>query len=92
MADIHVVRPHALGREEARRRVDQVIGDLQQKYPFTTAWLDDDHLSLKAMGVDGEVEVRDDAIEVRITLGFMASMFKDTIESEIDAAFGRGLA
>ena len=92
MADIHVVRPHALGREEARRRVDRAIGDLQQKYPFSTAWLDDDHLSLKASGVDGEVAVGDETIEVTITLGFMASMFKDTIESEIDTAFGRGLA
>jgi putative polyhydroxyalkanoate system protein len=92
MADIHVVRPHALGREEARRRVDQVIEGLQHKYPLTTAWLDEDHLSLKAAGVDGEVAVTDDAIEVTITLGFMASMFKDTIEGEIASAFGRGLA
>jgi putative polyhydroxyalkanoate system protein len=85
------VRPHALGREEARRRVDKVIGDLQHKYPLTTAWLDDDHLSLKASGVDGEVAVKEDAIEVTMTLGFMASMFRDTIENEIDSAFGRGL-
>lgn len=92
MADIHVVRSHALGREEARRRVDRVIEELQQKFPFTTAWLDDGLLSLKASGVDGEVAVRDDAVEVTITLGFMAAMFKDTIEGTIHSAFGRGLA
>lgn len=92
MADIEIRRDHALGREEAKRRVDVMMERLGEKYPISVAWVEDDRLSLKSTGVDGEVSVSDTAVDVTITLGFMAKMMRGTIEGEVERALERGLA
>jgi putative polyhydroxyalkanoate system protein len=75
--------PHQLGRAEARRRIDQGMGQLSQQIGgaaqlTSQSWAGDRmSFSLSAMGqaISGVIDVADEAVRLEVLLpGFLAMM------------------
>lgn len=84
--------PHALGREEARRRMKARIGELPGYIPggvadVVSSWPADDRLALevKALGqsVSATAQVADDHIRVALVLPPMLGLFSAKITDAI---------
>ena len=84
--------PHALGREEARLRLQGKIGDIARHVPggaanVSTDWLDQDHLALavKAMGqtVTGTIEVEEQLMRITLKLPLMLSFLTGALTPTI---------
>jgi putative polyhydroxyalkanoate system protein len=91
---ITVSIPHALGRAEARRRIEDGFGDFSRHLgggagALTKSWTGDRlDFSLQAMGqaVTGFLDVADDVVKVEVVLpgflGMIASKVKGTLQKE----------
>jgi len=90
MAKISIVRPHTLGIAGARQAIERVGEDLAAKHQINHAW-HGDTLKVQRSGVDGSLEVLEDAVRIDLNLGFAASLFKGTIEQAIQAELDRQL-
>lgn len=91
MATIDITRRHHLGRERARKIVEQIAQDMVRKYGVHTHW-EDDALLVQRSGVEGRIEVGDDSVHMHAQLGMMAGMLKGTIEREVQQQFDRYFA
>lgn len=86
---IHVDLPHQLGREEAKRRIADNIGSLENHIPggtdrVDTRWEGDTlKLSIDAMGqsVDTDITVEDAVVRCQLVLPGMLGMFAGPIEA-----------
>lgn len=91
MAKIDIERPHHLGAPEARRVVEQVAADLQQKFGLANQWRDD-VLQFSGAGVNGAIVVSDQAVHVTAQLGLLLSPFRGKIEQDIRTQLDRHFA
>jgi putative polyhydroxyalkanoate system protein len=86
VADIHIVREHALGQAAARRlalRWAEVAGrklDMECRYQEGEGA---DLLRFKRPGARGELKVEAGRFELRAHLGLLLGMFRSRIEAEI---------
>ena len=91
MARISVERAHALGKEAAREKADQLAQKLSDQYGLEPQWAGDT-LNLKRSGVEGAVQVAEDSIKVDVELGLMMSAMSGMIKAEIEKALDKALA
>ena len=86
MADIHIVRKHALGLKEARkiayRWAEQAEENLQMQCTYEEGKTCDT-VGFKRSGADGTLAVTADKFEMNAKLGFLLGAFKGRIEAEI---------
>lgn len=86
MADIHIVREHALGLAKARKIAfkwaEQVEADFGMACSYTESKTRDE-VTFTRSGVSGHLLVTKDQFELRAQLGFLVGAFKHRIEAEI---------
>ena len=86
MADIRIVRKHALGLKEARkvayRWAEQAEENLQMQCTYEEGKTGDT-VAFKRSGADGTLAVTADQFELHAKLGFLLGAFKGRIEAEI---------
>jgi putative polyhydroxyalkanoate system protein len=82
MANIRIKQAHQLGKDDARRRVDDIAEDLKQKLHVVYQW-QGDKLVFKRTGAQGAIELGDDFVEVKVKLGMLVAPMKDKIEAQI---------
>lgn len=86
MADLHIMRKHALGLIEARRIAfnwaEQVERDLGMDCTYEEG-RSTDKVCFSRSGVQGELRVTKDKFELDARLGFLVGAFKGRIEAEI---------
>jgi len=87
MATIDISRPHALTKEEAKNRAEELAKSMQEKLGIVWSWVGD-AIEFKApsgaaKGAEGKVRVSDRDVRVEVDLPFMLKMMKGTIESRI---------
>ncbi|HWL85405.1 MAG TPA: polyhydroxyalkanoic acid system family protein [Polyangiaceae bacterium] len=87
MATIDIARPHALTKEEAKKRAEELAKGMQEKLGIVWSWVGD-AIEFKApsgaaKGAQGEVRVTDRDVRVQVDLPFMLKMMKGTIEAKI---------
>nr|WHW29494.1 putative polyhydroxyalkanoic acid system family protein [uncultured bacterium] len=86
MADLHIVRPHALGLKEARKIAfdwaEQVERDLGMDCTYEEG-RSADKVCFSRSGVQGQLQVTKDKFELDAKLGFLVGAFKGRIEAEI---------
>jgi putative polyhydroxyalkanoate system protein len=91
MAVIDIRREHALGIDDARTAARRVAVDLEQGYGMTCSW-DGDLLRFSRPGVEGELSVLPDRIEMQARLGILLAGFRGRIEAQLlknfDTYFG----
>lgn len=91
MANIDIIRRHALDPQRARAIVDDLVSDLSARLALSGSW-DGDRFLFRRNGVEGEIAIETDAIRVRARLGMVYAMLKGTIEDEIHRQLDRHFA
>jgi Putative polyhydroxyalkanoic acid system protein (PHA_gran_rgn) len=91
---VTVTIPHALGKDEARRRIDEGFGRLRQQITsglgamlsFNERW-EGDRLHFEGGGLGqkltGRLEVRADAVEIQLDLPEMLAAIADKIMGKL---------
>jgi putative polyhydroxyalkanoate system protein len=87
MATIDVRRSHALSKDEAKRRAEDLAKSMQQKLDLDWRW-EGDRIVFEAprgaaKGTKGTVDVTDQDVHVQIDLPFMMRVLKGTVESKV---------
>lgn len=88
---MRIRRSHNLGMEEARNRADRIAADLKQQFSMRSAWRGD-ALEVSGNGVNGELLVAEDSIELNVRLGFALKLMEGPIRSAIEATIDEELA
>ncbi|MGH7295721.1 MAG: polyhydroxyalkanoic acid system family protein [Polyangiaceae bacterium] len=88
MSTIDVRRGHALPKEEARKRAEQLATNMQQRFELDWKW-DGDRIVFDAprgaaKGTKGSVVVGDTEVRVQIDLPFLLRMLKGTVETKVN--------
>lgn len=86
MAEIHIVREHALGLEQARRLAFRWAEVAEKKLDMACTYAEgsaSDVVGFRRHGAHGELRVTGDRFELRARLGLLFAMFRHRIETEI---------
>jgi len=88
MSTIDVRRGHALPKEEAKKRAEDLASSMKEKFELEWHW-DGDRIAFDAprgiaKGTKGSVEVGDKEVRVQIDLPFLLRMLKGKIESKVN--------
>jgi putative polyhydroxyalkanoate system protein len=86
VADIHIVREHGLGLEQARKLAFRWAEVAEKKLEMDCTYEEGkahDVVSFKRPGASGELRVGKDRFELNARLGMLLGVFKGKIESEI---------
>ena len=83
MSTIEINKAFTMPRDQLREQLDDLAGQLGQELQLNCEWLSDDCLDFRRSGVNGQVDIGDDKIELTITLGLLMEFFRGKIESEI---------
>lgn len=101
MKSLEVRVPHALDRDEVRRRLDAAVSRAREEYAekvggIDAAWHGEDKLSVAltvmGMDIDGEVELYEAELVVRVEVPGMAGLFAGRIKDGIQERLGGLLA
>ncbi len=87
MSRIDIRHPHSMPKAKARKTVEEVAHKLAERFHMECAW-EGDVLNFSRAGVDGHIELMPKDIHVHAKLGFLAAIFKDSIENEIRRVLG----
>lgn len=90
MPDIQISRAHALGLAAAREHAQRWGEKAAEKFGVQCEYAagdTEDLLRFSGNGVEGELRVTASALELEAELGFLAAMFKDSLEAKINAQF-----
>ncbi|MCU1717855.1 polyhydroxyalkanoic acid system family protein [Pseudomonas sp. 5P_3.1_Bac2] len=90
MAKITIERPHSLGRDAARQKAEQLAERLAQQYDVRYRW-NGDSLEFKRSGADGSIDVHEDRVRVRLSLGLLLSAMSSSIKREIEDTLDKHL-
>jgi putative polyhydroxyalkanoate system protein len=87
MATIDVRHAHALPKDEAKKRAEELAKSMQQKLDLDWRW-DGDRIVFEAprgiaKGTKGTVEVSATEVRVQIDLPFLMRPMKGTVESKV---------
>ena len=91
MATISIARKHALSHKKAKAAAEKIAKDLQKRYGLDYEW-EGDHLDFERPGITGRMKVGKDTLNLDVSLGFLLSPMKSTIEREIGAQLDKLLA
>jgi putative polyhydroxyalkanoate system protein len=82
MADVRVVRRHALPMPEARALAERALAELAERYGADTEWRGD-VLRFRAPGAQGEVRLSPSEIRVDMKLGLLLRPMKAKLTERV---------
>lgn len=89
MSDITVRRSHGMELEEAKQKVEQIVGDVQDEFSSLVDkidWNDDKtRAKVKGKGFTGQFAVTDSDVEIDIDLKLFARPFKGKVQTRIQS-------
>jgi putative polyhydroxyalkanoate system protein len=93
MATIDIRRSHALSKDEAKKRAEDLATELKSKLDLQWRW-DGDVIRFEApsgaaKGTTGSVEVADSFVRVQIDLPFLLRVLKGKVESKVSEKLDR---
>jgi putative polyhydroxyalkanoate system protein len=88
MATISIARKHGLTHQQAKEGAEKIARDLQKRFDLDYAW-EGDHVDFQRPGVTGRILIGPDVIDLKVTLGWLLTPLKPTIEKEITAQFDK---
>jgi putative polyhydroxyalkanoate system protein len=91
MPDIELVKPHSLTIAKAKALAQETADELAAEYGLSYEW-QGNTLHFHRSGVDGQMNVTDSGIQLRLTLGFLLKPFKARFIHHIERNFDRLLA
>jgi putative polyhydroxyalkanoate system protein len=91
MASISIAKKHNLTHKKAKVAAEKIAHDLKQRFALDYEW-DGDRVDFERPGVRGHMQVGKDKIVLDVSLGFLLTPLKPTIEKEITAQLDRLLS
>ena len=88
MPTVEITQSHQLTPDEARRRLEQLQEDLQQRYGLVPTWVSQRELRVTRSGANGTLRIEPHEITVRIDLPLLLSPLKGEIESRVRRELG----
>ena len=88
MANISIARKHQLSHKKAKDAAEQIARDLKSRFSLDYAW-NGDRIDFERPGVSGSMHVRKDQIQLDVSLSFLLTPIKPSIEREIEAQLDR---
>jgi putative polyhydroxyalkanoate system protein len=87
MATIDVRRSHALPKDEAKKRAEELARSMQERLDLDWRW-EGDRILFEAprgaaKGTKGSVDVTDTEVRVQIDLPLLLRVMKGTVESKV---------
>ena len=93
MARIAIEKGHHLSHKKAKEAAEKVAIDLRKRFELAYRWKGD-AIEFERPGLVGALHVRKDDVRLDCELGFMLSLLKPAIETEVhqqfDKYFGKG--
>ncbi len=83
--DITISRDHALGVDEAKRRLDKVADELGGRLKLTSRW-EGNRLRVVGQGVSGHIDVDEVSVRIHVSMGLTMIMFRESIRSAIEGS------
>jgi len=86
VADLHILRDHALGFQEARKVAYKWVEQAQGEFGMACTYAEsdaEDTVTFTRSGVNGTLQVTANCFVLEAKLGFLLGAFKDKIEAEI---------
>ena len=80
---MRIRRRHQLTIEEAKERADEIAVDICRRFSLQSRW-HGDSLYLRGTGVNGELHLEDDRLEIVINLGFALKLMEGPIRGAIE--------
>jgi putative polyhydroxyalkanoate system protein len=95
MSTIDVRRSHALPKDEAKKRAEDLAKSMQSRFDLDWHW-EGDRILFEAprgaaKGTKGSVDVTDREVRVQIDLPFLLRMMKGSVESKVHEKLGQVL-
>lgn len=86
MSKIEFKRDHALGMRKAKAAAQRIADEMERDFGMTSEW-QGNVLRFNRTGVDGELVVQKNHVEVHAKLGFLLAAFKTRIEDQLHRNF-----
>ena len=83
MAAIHVTQAYTMSHADLKQGLDELAEKLDEQYQLNCDWNSDDCMDIRRSGIDGQLTVGKQEIELTLNLGMLMSAFKGVIEREI---------
>jgi putative polyhydroxyalkanoate system protein len=84
MATISIARKHKLTQKKAKAAAEKIAKDLHKRFGLDYAW-NGDRIEFERTGVSGHMSVGKERIALEVSLGWLLTPLKPTIEREIAA-------
>ena len=83
MSTIEINKTFTMPRDKLRNQLDDLAEQLGQELQLNCEWLSDDCMDFRRSGLNGQINIGAEEIEMTITLGMLMEFFRGKIESEI---------
>ena len=90
MPRISISRPHTLSHKKAKDAAEKIARDLKARFSLDYAW-NGDTIRFDRPGVSGALHVKNDRIDLDVSLGLLLTPLKSSIEKEIHAQLDRAV-
>ena len=88
MARIAIEKEHHLSHKKAKEAAERVAIDLKKRFQLDYRWKGD-AIEFQRPGLAGALRVGKDDVRLDCELGFMLSLLKPTIETEVHEQFDK---
>jgi putative polyhydroxyalkanoate system protein len=88
MARIAIEKGHRLSHKKAKEAAEKVAVDLKKRFELDYRW-NGDAIEFRRTGLAGALHVGKDDVRLDCELGFMLSLLKPTIETEVHKQFDK---
>ena len=88
MALIAIEKEHHLSHKKAKEAAEKVAEDLHARFDLEYRWKGD-AIEFRRPGLTGELRVGKEEVRLDCELGFMLSLLKPTIETEVHKQFDK---
>lgn len=83
MSDIEINYPLDCHIDHSKDTVQSLLTALEDKYSIKHEFTDEHHCKLSGSGVSGQLQLKEDCIDISVQLGFFMLPFKSVIETEL---------
>jgi putative polyhydroxyalkanoate system protein len=88
VATISIAKKHRLSHKKAKDAAEEIARDLKSRFALDYVW-NGDRIDFERPGVSGSMHVRKDQIQLDVSLSFLLTPIKPSIEREIHAQLER---
>lgn len=86
MSAIAIAKKHSLSHKKAKDAAEKVADDLNARFDLEYRWKGD-NIEFRRPGLSGCLHVGKDSVRLDCELGFMLSLLKPAIETEVHKQF-----